>query len=431
MSEDAELRAVTGGPGSRLAALLGEGLEPVTPLRGRSGPPDRVIAAIAPAGEAAGVAGEGLPEGPALAEATGVRLRRAGGDLGWAEPVTVPDVDALLSLCRTRGESSVEVIRADPSLLTGMQIGAWFDAPWRTRLARRLVRGPLRRLTAALALRSRRLLLAACDLEFWAGVRRRAGAEEWRRLTASSYVALVYHRFAGDLEPGQERIDIAPGRFRRQLLALRALGFRPLPAADLVSFHAGDRETLRRGSVVITVDDAIADCVAPLQRNSAWKPQLYVPTAEAGSSAWWLGGEPVAGWEEIQGLESAGVAIGSHARHHVRLPGLPATERDEELAGALADLRRELRRPLAIVAYPNGDQDELTCQAARRAGYRAGFTTEKGRNGAGTDPWTLKRVSVHGRDGVPAVLWKVLTGTGLPPLWLRARALLYREHVSS
>jgi peptidoglycan/xylan/chitin deacetylase (PgdA/CDA1 family) len=312
-----------------------------------------------------------------------------------------------------------------------MQIGAWFDAPWRTRLARRMVRGPLRWAAAALAPCSRRLLLAACDLEFWAGVRGRASRQEWRRLTASSYVALVYHRFAGEMKPGQERIDIAPRRFRRQLRALRALGFRALPAERLVSFHAGGPEPLRRGSVVITVDDAIADCVGPLQRHADWRPLLFVPTAEVGGRADWIGGEPVAHWDEIRSLAGAGVAIGSHVRHHRRLTGLSRAERDEELAGSLADLRAELPRPLEAVAYPNGDHDEAVCAAARSAGYRAGFTTEKGRNGAGTDPWCLKRVSVHGRDGVAAILWKALTGTGLPPLWLRARGLLHRDHGSS
>ena len=47
-------------------------------------------------------------------------------------------------------------------------------------------------------------------------------------------------------------------------------------------------------------------------------------------------------------------------------------------------------------------------------------------NGAGTDVYRLRRVSVHGHDGVAAVLWKVLTGEALPPLWLTLRAVLGR-----
>jgi peptidoglycan/xylan/chitin deacetylase (PgdA/CDA1 family) len=431
VSDPGLLRPLAGPPGTRLGTLLGEGLEPVAPLRaGRASFP-RVVAEAAADEDSLAAAGEGLAAGAALPEAIAVRLRDAGVELRWGDPVIVAALPALLELCRARGRSSVELARADPSLLTGMQLGAWFDAPWRTRLLRRLARGPLRRAVGAPALRSRRLLLAACDLEFWAGARELASAGEWRRLSASSYVALVYHRFAGELKPGQERIDIAPRRFRRQLRALRLLGFRPLEAERLISFHADPVEGLPRRSVVITVDDAIADSVETLLGAADWRPQLFVPTGEVGGAAHWIGGEPVAGWGEIRDLAAAGVAIGSHARSHRRLTTLPAEEADAELSGALADLRRELVEPLEVLAYPNGDHDEAICRAARRAGYRAAYTTEKGRNGAGADPWCLKRVSVHGRDGVPAVLWKALTGVALPAFWLRARSLLHRADPSS
>jgi peptidoglycan/xylan/chitin deacetylase (PgdA/CDA1 family) len=115
------------------------------------------------------------------------------------------------------------------------------------------------------------------------------------------------------------------------------------------------------------------------------------------------------------------VAIGSHTRHHRRLTRLGAAEREVELTGSLAELRENVPGAAAVLAYPNGDHDEAVCEAARRAGYALAYTTEKGRNGAGTDPLRLRRVSVHGADGAPAVLWKVLTGEALPPLWLRLR----------
>jgi peptidoglycan/xylan/chitin deacetylase (PgdA/CDA1 family) len=237
-------------------------------------------------------------------------------------------------------------------------------------------------------------------------------------------VALVYHRFAGELKPGQERIDVAPRRFARQLLALRLAGFRALPAADAIAFHTGELDELPRGSVAITVDDGMADCIEPLRRHARWEPLLFVPTRELGGSAHWIDGEPVAGWEQIAELARAGVAIGSHTRHHRRLTRLGAEERTAEIAGSLADLREHLPAPLEILAYPNGDHDPEVCRAAREAGYSAAFTTEKGRNGLATDPHRLRRVSVHAQDGALAVLWKAATGEGLPLTWLRLRRLL-------
>lgn len=297
-------------------------------------------------------------------------------------------------------------------------VASWCEAPWRTRLARRLpFAGRLARL---LAPRSQRWRELAEDLARWEGLRERVSEEEWRRLT-SSYSVLVYHRFAGELKPGQERIDLDPRRFRRQLRLLQALGFKPLPLAELLAFHRGERNDLPRRCFVITIDDAIADSVAPLRRAARLAPQLFVPTAETGRTAHWIDGEPVASWDEVRELAAAGVAIGSHTRHHARLTRLDPVEREAELVGSLAELRKHVPAAAPVIAYPNGDHDEAVCEAAREAGYELAYTTEKGRNDAATDPYRLRRVSVHGADGALAVLWKVLTGEALPPLWLRLR----------
>lgn len=294
----------------------------------------------------------------------------------------------------------------------------WCEAPWRTRLLRRLRVPPA--LLAPLASRSPRWRQLAEDLGYWRRLRAAVTAAEWKRLT-SSYSVLVYHRFAGELKAGQERIDIAPQLFRRQLRLLRALGFRPLPLEELLAFHRGERNELPRRRFAITVDDGMADAVEPLRRAARLHPQLYVPTAELGGSAHWIDGEPVAEWEQIRQLAAAGVAIGSHTRHHRRLSRLGAAEREVELVGSLAELREQVPGSSAVIAYPNGDHDEAVCAATAAAGYEAGFTTEKGRNGALTDRYRLRRVSVHGTDGALAVLWKVLTGEALPGRWQRRR----------
>lgn len=295
---------------------------------------------------------------------------------------------------------------------------SWSDAPWRTRLLRRL-RVPAAVL-APLARFSERWRELQADLAHWARVRSQASPEEWRRLT-SSYSVLVYHRFAGELKPGQERIDIAPSLYYRQLRLLRLLGFKPLPLGDLIAFHHGELNELPRRRFVITVDDAMADAVEPLRRTAHLSPQLFVPSAEVAGSAHWIDGEPVAGWEEIRELARAGVAIGSHTRHHRRLTQLGAAEREVELVGSLAELRKQVPKAVAVLAYPNGDHDDAVREATEEAGYELAFTTEKGRNDCTSDPFRLRRVSIHGADGAFAALWKVLTGEALPGWWPRPR----------
>ena len=420
MSTPVVLHGLGGAPGSDLAKLLGEGLAPLAPLPGGSRLGRLVAAVTAPEQELAAV-GSGLPPGPARPEALAQRLRGAGLELQWGEPILVADLDELFERCRERGRSSVELVRADPSLASVVQIGSWFDPDRRSRARRRLARAlPL---GAQARVGSRSQLTAAADLAFWSGVRERADDALWSRLTADSYVALVYHRFAGEGKPGQERIDIDPKRFGRQLLALHLAGYRPLSGEAVLDFHSGRGGRPGR-AVAITVDDGTADCVEPLTRRRRWLPQLFVPTAELGGAAHWIDGEPVASWEQIAELERSGVRIGSHTRHHRMLTGASPAERRDELEGSLAELRERLPRPLETLAYPNGDHDEAVCRAAAEAGYLAAYTTEKGRNGAGADPHRLRRVSVHAADGIAAILWKAATGEALPEWWMRLRSRL-------
>ena len=156
--------------------------------------------------------GAGLPAGAAGAEALAVRLRRLGAELRWGAPEVVPTDAALLGLARGWGRSSLEVVRADPGLLPELAVGRWLDQPIGVRAC-----GPLLGSAAPALVAVRPDLLAiAAGAAFWRGVRSAATAAEWRRLR-SGYTALLYHRLAGELKPGQERLDVAPRAFDRQM----------------------------------------------------------------------------------------------------------------------------------------------------------------------------------------------------------------------
>jgi peptidoglycan/xylan/chitin deacetylase (PgdA/CDA1 family) len=405
---EASLHSVAGPGGVSEAAVLAATHPALV------GPFERIVARVSGAAELLEDAAQGLPTGPAQAEGIAVRLRRRGVALRWEEPDRLSEPRELLELCRARGRSSVELMRNDPGLLTELQLGAWCQAGFRHRLARR----------APLPRRGRvALLRAAAERAFWSGVRSAATRPEWRSLTAS-YCALVYHRLAGEGKAGQERIDLSPRRFRAQLRLLRILGFRPLDAGELLAFHDGQRPLPRR-SFVVTVDDGTADCEEPLARHADVAPQLFVCTSEVGGSAHWLDGEPLLGWTDLEQLARGGVAVGAHARTHRPLVAVEPSELGGEVAGSLTDLRARLPDAVPILAYPHGSHDEAVRAAAIAAGFRAAWTTEKGRNGVGTDRWCLRRISVHAGDGPLAVLWMVVTGE--PPPWREVRLPRWRS----
>jgi peptidoglycan/xylan/chitin deacetylase (PgdA/CDA1 family) len=404
------LHAMAGPPGSTLARSLQhavgvEGLRPLVrpfrePIARLSGPPDLLDDA-----------GRGLPEGAAKPEALAVRLRRRGVKLSWGAPHVLADSSSYIQACRARGVSSVEVARADPSLLTELQLGAFFNVYWPTRLLRRVLSSAPARFLRSLP------LAVGADAAFWAGARSAATDEEWSRLTGSSYVVLMYHRLAGEQVPGQERLDVDPAMFRRHLRWLRRLGFRPLSSEELAAFHADPSATLPRRSFVLTADDGFRDAVAAMTGQVSAKPQLFVNTACVGGVAPWADDRPLASWDELRELAAAGAAIGSHARTHGRLPHSPPELLDEELAGSLHELQEQVPSAVPVLAYPHGSHDGRVRAAAIRTGYRAAFTTETGRNGAGTDPYCLRRVAVKDWDGPLSVLWKSVTGELVPPEW--------------
>ena len=137
-----------------------------------------------------------------------------------------------------------------------MQLGTWFDGGAGARAIRRFA---LARAITHTAPGARtggvRPLRALADASFWLGAREAATGPEWQRLTASSYVALLYHRMAGEGRPGEEKLDISPGRFASQMRLLRRLRFTALTAERLLAFHGDSAEALPARSVVMTVDD--------------------------------------------------------------------------------------------------------------------------------------------------------------------------------
>ena len=368
-----------------------------------------------------------LATGEAGAEALAVLLGREGAQLEWGEPVA-HDVAGLVRFSRARGSSSVTVLRANPSLLPDLQLGSWLDVHWRFRLLRRLAAraAPALAWGARVAPRSR-LLALALDAAFWAGVRFAATRGEWQRLTRSSYTALYYHRVAGESKPGQERMDISPAKFSRQLRLLRWLGFTPLSADDVVAFHKRPDVLLPRRSYALTVDDGFRDAVDALRRHPDERAQVFVCTQAVGGEAVWAGGEPIADWEELARLAETGAFVGSHGTSHAELTRVEPVE--DALVESRKELEQRLGAPVPLLAYPHGRRDERVRRAAAAAGYSAAYTTDPGKNGAGTSPFDLRRVGPKEWDSSLSFLWKALTGELVPARW--ERWLLLRARLRS
>jgi peptidoglycan/xylan/chitin deacetylase (PgdA/CDA1 family) len=200
---------------------------------------------------------------------------------------------------------------------------------------------------------------------------------------------------------------------------LRILGWRPLTPGQLRRFHSEPDAVLPRRRFVLTADDGFADAVHELAGHGNAAPQLFAVTKAVGRSADWFGGTRLATWAELRTLQKAGGSIGSHARQHVPLTELDDRRLRDELTGSLGDLLAETSVPVPMLAYPHGRHDARVRLAAIDAGYALAYTTAQGRNGAGTDPWCLRRVEPKIWDTGASFLWKVVTGYSPPGRWER------------
>jgi len=122
----------------------------------------------------------------------------------------------------------------------------------------------------------------------------------------------------------------------------------------------------------------------------------------------------VLGWDELRALASEGVALCAHTRTHPLLDRVGPDEVRTEVAGSLADLRREVGAVQPVLAYPGGHYDRTALRIVRELGIEVAFTTHRGLNDLrSVDPLQLRRVPV-GMRTTDALLRAQLLGVAVP-----------------
>ncbi len=95
--------------------------------------------------------------------------------------------------------------------------------------------------------------------------------------------------------------------------------------------------------------------------------------------------------------------LGAHTMRHRNLSVLEPSDLEDELASARTAMEAETGCPPDVVSYPYGRYDRRVVEAARSAGYRAGFTLDRGTVRSGADTLALPRLNVPAGIGVEAL----------------------------
>jgi len=218
---------------------------------------------------------------------------------------------------------------------------------------------------------------------------------------------LVYHSVMPH-HPGQTAeqrvLDVDDSVFVAQMRYLVDGGYHVVSLAALVDALEG-RDTLPKRAVVITFDDGWENQYRhafPILRRFGMSATFFVFTKPIGKD------DLLMTWDQLRELQAAGMTIGSHTRTH---PVLPAYHRalHNEVQMSRADIAQHLGRAPDFLAYPFGEWDAQSAEAARAAGYRAARAYRGGAWNAVSDLYHLRAVPVT--DNMQAFVGAVSGGS--------------------
>lgn len=210
---------------------------------------------------------------------------------------------------------------------------------------------------------------------------------------------LTYHRFRD--EPW-DSFSVPPREFERQMTWLKERSL-AISLQDFDEFLAG-RRAVRRGSVLVTIDDGYSDLqvVLPVLRRLGIPAVAFISAADLQPECAHGSGVSKLTREEIRDLCQSAVEVGSHGWQHRSLGVLASSEVQFEAEESRRALEASTGRPVRAFAYPYGTRRDFTPSTGailKMAGYSCAFTSQHGSVQAGADRFELPRIKIEGGDG--------------------------------
>ncbi len=222
---------------------------------------------------------------------------------------------------------------------------------------------------------------------------------------------VMYHSVSATVDP----YTVSPQAFRQQIEFIA--NTYPVVRLKDVSRQAQSDDGR---NVVITFDDAFADCLEsafPVLAKRSIPSTLFVPTAHLGGWNSWdrempaIARKRVMSTQEMCRLCAAGlVDVGSHTVDHRNMRGLSSIDMHTQAAVSKRFLEDALGAPVEMFSYPYGQRDNFssrTSSVLSEAGYRIAVTTCWGTHNSTRDLLTLRRISFTEHDDLSTIRAKI------------------------
>ena len=197
-------------------------------------------------------------------------------------------------------------------------------------------------------------------------------------------------------------VFMEPERFAAQLRLLRWLGYKSISVDEFCNaLETGHRPQGRR--VLITFDDGHADNYVnalPLLKQYGFTATIFVAAGFIGKRIRFAHtvdpeGDPVMTEEQIRNWMQQGMDIQSHGLTHRNLAQLGETEVRQELTESRKILEQVTGKAIDYFCYPFGSFRRSTLDWVAEAGYRAAFSTMRGKTHSWDERYCLCRIPVH------------------------------------
>jgi peptidoglycan/xylan/chitin deacetylase (PgdA/CDA1 family) len=206
-------------------------------------------------------------------------------------------------------------------------------------------------------------------------------------------------------------------RFKQHLEFLRS-HYHVTSLSEYIAAQKAGR-SLPHYSVVLTFDDGFRNFLtvaAPLLAQYEMPATVFLVTDKAQEtdnvnlpSDWTPADDRMhLSWEEARLLkQKQNIEFGSHTCTHSGLLTLSLADARHELLQSYKEMVSNLGVEAAILSYPKGQYSRVLADEARKVGYVAAVTTDRGRNEVDHDPFTLGRTLIGDADDLASFAVRV------------------------
>ena len=200
---------------------------------------------------------------------------------------------------------------------------------------------------------------------------------------------LYYHSVR---ESADNEVTITPEMLKTQLKYIKDEGYITLTLSELKEYLLNN-SPIPSKSIVITFDDGYMDnyySAFPILKDFNMVATIFCITSN-------LDGTYYLSKDAITEMSNYGLDIQSHTVNHPHLNKMTYDEQLTELKESKKTLESMTGKKVDSIAYPFGDFNDDSINAAKAAGYTLGFTTKRGLSDRDDNPLELDRIYISSK----------------------------------